>query len=73
MRFLLAKNVSSRPDSELEAAGHDAVHVDDLGMADADDVDILRRLTLEPTFGRLGGESTWHREWESPGGVDGCP
>lgn len=43
VRFLVDKNVSHRICRPLEAAGHDAVYVDDLSMASADDVDILER------------------------------
>lgn len=43
MRFLIDKNVSFRVCAHLAAAGHEAVHVDALSMATADDAEILRR------------------------------
>lgn len=41
MRLLLDKNLSYRPRDHLTAAGYDAVHVDDVGLAGAADIDIL--------------------------------
>jgi predicted nuclease of predicted toxin-antitoxin system len=43
VKFLIDKNASFRICSVLEAAGHEAVHVDSLNMATAEDVDILER------------------------------
>lgn len=43
MRFLLDENLSHRVCAELQAAGHDAVHVDDIGLASTDDDVILAR------------------------------
>lgn len=47
MRFLLDKNISFRLCSSLDAHGHDAVHVDDLSLGDADDREILQRARQE--------------------------
>jgi predicted nuclease of predicted toxin-antitoxin system len=41
VRFLLDNNVSYRLCPLLEAAGHEAVHVGSLSMAEAEDIDIL--------------------------------
>ena len=41
MRFLLDENVSHRVCPHLKAAGHDAVHVAELGLTSADDQVIL--------------------------------
>lgn len=43
MRFLLDENLSRRVCAGLQAAGYDAVHVDDVGLASADDELILAR------------------------------
>jgi predicted nuclease of predicted toxin-antitoxin system len=43
MRFLLDENVSYRVCPHLKAAGHDAVHVADIGLTSADDQVILGR------------------------------
>lgn len=43
MRFLLDENVSYRVAGPLNAAGHEAVHVNELGLAGADDVAVLDR------------------------------
>jgi predicted nuclease of predicted toxin-antitoxin system len=43
MRFLLDENVSYRVASHLKAAGHDAVHVSEIGLTSADDLVILTR------------------------------
>lgn len=43
MRFLLDENVSYRVASHLKAAGHDAVHVSEVGLTSADDLVILAR------------------------------
>ncbi len=43
MRFLLDENVSYRVASHLKAAGHDAVHVSEIGLTSADDLVILAR------------------------------
>lgn len=41
MKFLIDKNVSYRICPHLEAAGHEAAHVDSLALAAAEDVEIL--------------------------------
>jgi Domain of unknown function (DUF5615) len=41
VKFLIDNNISRRICSHLEAAGHEAVHVGALSMADADDGEIL--------------------------------
>jgi predicted nuclease of predicted toxin-antitoxin system len=43
MRFLLDENVSYRVCPPLKAAGHDAVHVGEIGLASTDDQVILDR------------------------------
>jgi predicted nuclease of predicted toxin-antitoxin system len=43
MRFLLDENVSHRVASHLKAAGHDAVHVSEIGLTSTDDSVILDR------------------------------
>jgi predicted nuclease of predicted toxin-antitoxin system len=43
MRFLLDENVSYRVCPHLKAAGHDAVHVAEIGLTSADDQVILGR------------------------------
>ena len=43
MRFLLDENVSYRVTSHLKAAGHDAVHVGEIGLTSSDDATILTR------------------------------
>lgn len=43
MRFLLDENVSWRVCAPLKAAGHDAVHVSEIGLAGADDRDVAAR------------------------------
>jgi predicted nuclease of predicted toxin-antitoxin system len=43
MRFLLDENVSHRVCPHLKAAGHDAVHVAEIGFTSADDQVILCR------------------------------
>ena len=43
MRFLLDENVSYRVASHLKAAGHDEVHVSEIGLTSADDLVILAR------------------------------
>lgn len=43
MRFLLDENVSYRVASHLKAAGHDAVHVSEIGLTSTDDLVILAR------------------------------
>lgn len=43
MRFLVDANMSPRFAERLRAAGHDAIAVRDLGLADASDDDILER------------------------------
>jgi predicted nuclease of predicted toxin-antitoxin system len=47
MRFLLDENVSYRVASHLKAAGHDAVHVSEIGLTSTDDVIILARARVE--------------------------
>jgi predicted nuclease of predicted toxin-antitoxin system len=41
VRFLLDENQSPRIVAELEAAGHDAVHVRDVGLSGSDDRQVL--------------------------------
>ena len=41
MRFLLDENQSPRVAALLVAAGHDAVHVGDFGLAGAPDAELL--------------------------------
>lgn len=43
MRFLLGENVSCRAGLHLKAAGHDAVHVGEIGLTSTDDKVILSR------------------------------
>ena len=43
MRFLLDENVSYRVCPHLKAAGHDAVHVSEIGLTSTDDQVILDR------------------------------
>ena len=43
MKFLLDENVSYRVASHLKAAGHDAVHVSEIGLTSTDDLVILAR------------------------------
>jgi predicted nuclease of predicted toxin-antitoxin system len=43
MKFLLDENVSYRVASHLKAAGHDAVHVGEIGLTSTDDAVILAR------------------------------
>jgi predicted nuclease of predicted toxin-antitoxin system len=43
MRFLLDENVSYRVCPHLKAAGHDAVHVAEIGLTSADDQVIVGR------------------------------
>ncbi len=43
MRFLLDENVSYRVCAHLKAAGHDAVHVDEIGLASTDDLVVAAR------------------------------
>jgi predicted nuclease of predicted toxin-antitoxin system len=43
MKFLLDENVSYRVASYLKAAGHDAVHVGEIGLTSTDDAVILVR------------------------------
>ena len=43
MRFLLDENVSHRVCPHLKAAGHDAVHVTEIGLTSADDQAVLGR------------------------------
>jgi len=38
MRFLLDENVSYRVAAHLKAAGHDAVHVGEIGLTSTDDL-----------------------------------
>lgn len=47
MRFLLDENVSYRVTSHLKTAGHDAVHVGEIGLTSTDDVIILARARAE--------------------------
>lgn len=69
MRLLVDANLSPRVAAALEAAGHDAVHVHEVGLLDADDVTIAQRastdarimVTSDSDFGailaRTGGSS----------------
>ena len=43
MRFLLDENVSYRVSPYLKVAGHDAVHVGEIGLTSTDDSVILVR------------------------------
>jgi predicted nuclease of predicted toxin-antitoxin system len=43
MRFLLDENVSYRVAGQLKAAGHEAVHVGEIGLTSTDDAVILGR------------------------------
>jgi predicted nuclease of predicted toxin-antitoxin system len=43
MRFLLDENVSYRVAGHLKAAGHEAVHVSEIGLTSTDDAVILSR------------------------------
>jgi predicted nuclease of predicted toxin-antitoxin system len=43
VRFLLDENISYRVCAHLKAAGHDAVHVDEIGLASTDDLVIAAR------------------------------
>ena len=47
MRFLVDKNISFRICGPLVAAGHDAVHVDEVGLGAAPDADVLDRAANE--------------------------
>jgi predicted nuclease of predicted toxin-antitoxin system len=47
VRFLLDQNLSARLPSLLTDAGHDAVHVAELGLSRADDHTILDRAADE--------------------------
>jgi predicted nuclease of predicted toxin-antitoxin system len=47
MKFLVDKNISFRICALLAAAGHDALHVDELGLGAAPDVDVLGRAADE--------------------------
>jgi len=47
MRFLLDNSLSPRMVEHLVAAGHDAVHVRDLGLAEADDTKIFTTAATE--------------------------
>jgi Domain of unknown function (DUF5615) len=43
MRFLLDENVSYRVAGHLKAAGHEAVHISEIGLTSTDDAVILSR------------------------------
>lgn len=47
MRFLFDENLSYRVSSHLKAAGHDAVHVSEIGLTSTDDEVILARARAE--------------------------
>lgn len=47
MRFLLDENVSYRVAGHLKAAGHEAVHVSEIGLTNTDDAVILSRARVE--------------------------
>lgn len=61
MRFLVDANLSPRVAERLREAGHEALHVIDIGMGTADDSPILRRaaeageviVTADADFGTL--------------------
>ena len=65
MRFLVDQAVSWEVARELAAAGHDALHVRDIGLSAADDATILNRagdeqrvlITQDADFGTLLTES----------------
>lgn len=50
MRFLLDNSVSWRIARSLREAGHDAIHVADLGLADEDDAVIYQRAMSDRRF-----------------------
>jgi predicted nuclease of predicted toxin-antitoxin system len=50
MRFLLDENVSYRVCPHLKAAGHDAVHVSEIGLTSTDDRLILKRLSTRTGY-----------------------
>jgi predicted nuclease of predicted toxin-antitoxin system len=45
VRLLLDENLSYRICSDLRAAGHDAAHVNDVGLASSDDAGAIATLT----------------------------
>lgn len=47
MRFLLDENISYRVAGHLKAAGHEAVHVGEIGLTSTDDAIILSRAQAE--------------------------
>lgn len=47
MKFLLDENVSYRVASHLKTAGHDAIHVSEIGLTSTDDSVILERARSE--------------------------
>ncbi len=47
MRFLVDNALSPGLSAALVEAGHDAIHVRDLGLGEADDEEIMRRAVLE--------------------------
>lgn len=61
MKFLVDANLSPQVAKRLRGAGHDALHVIDVGMGTADDAPILRRaaeadeiiVTADADFGSL--------------------
>lgn len=65
MRFLLDEGLSPRLGDLLADAGHDVVHVRDIGLKSSPDPDILRRaideqrimITLDTDFGALVAHS----------------
>jgi len=48
MRFLLDENVSYRVCPHLKAAGHDVVHVGEIGLTGTDDQVVLARPGPQP-------------------------
>lgn len=61
MKFLVDQNLSPRVAVVLKAAGHDATHTSDLGLATAPDVEVIARardedrilLTADADFGTI--------------------
>ncbi len=47
MRFLVDMNVSPKIAAVLRQEGHDAIHLSELGLGDADDVDVFARAAAE--------------------------
>lgn len=47
MRFLIDENLSRRLVGALTSAGHDAIHVNDLGLSSAQDEEVLQTATAQ--------------------------